>query len=303
MAAACRGVTRISGWVNARTRQTGASVCASPALRSYNDIVIAVQEPRPEKGVPVVTMKCPICGKQTLPGAKLCGPCRAALKRAKDDSVWELPPSQRPGEVRAQGARTPSRWVLGAPRLRGWQAWTLGILVLGVCAGGAMLLARPGEPAPAQAAAAPLTRPTVVEPANAVERAIPASTQAPTAAVSVAPAIVAGAEGIVQPERHDHSQPPRSVKPPKPALEAPSVVTPPPEPSPPEPVRPAVPPPAPVARPVDPWQRMQDALNRCRGEDLFSRLGCEYRARSTYCDGHWGEVAQCPAQFNNDHGQ
>src|SRR5438046_1729552 len=136
-------------------------------------------------------MKCPICGKQTLPGAKLCSPCRAALKRAKDDSVWELPASQRPGEATQPTRDAP--WVLGAPL-------------------------------------------PAVEP-DAVPR------------------------------------PPPAV-----AVELP-------------------------ARPLDPWQRMSDALARCRAQDLFGRLGCEYRVRTSYCEGHWGEVPQCPAVATNDHGQ
>ena len=37
-------------------------------------------------------MKCTICGKSTLPGAMLCGPCRAALKRARYVSVQMIPP-------------------------------------------------------------------------------------------------------------------------------------------------------------------------------------------------------------------
>jgi hypothetical protein len=71
-------------------------------------------------------------------------------------------------------------------------------------------------------------------------------------------------------------------------------------------VEPPKPPPAPVrapARPVDPWQRMKDALARCGAEDLFARIGCEYRVRSSFCEGHWGENAQCPGAPVNDHGQ
>jgi hypothetical protein len=48
---------------------------------------------------------------------------------------------------------------------------------------------------------------------------------------------------------------------------------------------------------------MADALARCDTEGLFARIGCEHRVRATYCEGHWGEVAQCPGAVNNDHGQ
>ena len=101
-------------------------------------------------------MKCPICGKTTLPGAKLCGPCRAALKRAKDDSVWELPPSQRQGDAQAVAeiaAPRPAQWVLGSPRFNGWRAWALGGAALTVCVLIGMHFARGGD-----SAAAPLTQ-------------------------------------------------------------------------------------------------------------------------------------------------
>ena len=86
-------------------------------------------------------MKCPICGKQTLPGAKLCSPCRAALKRAKDDSVWVMPPgagSTRPAASGLDPAGPTSsptpRWVLGT-RLGGWRGVGVGVVALFVAAG------------------------------------------------------------------------------------------------------------------------------------------------------------------------
>src|SRR5438445_4853190 len=55
-------------------------------------------------------MKCNICGGRTLPGAKLCLPCRAALRRARDDTVSELLPLPRRLEAMAfPVARTVSR--------------------------------------------------------------------------------------------------------------------------------------------------------------------------------------------------
>ena len=249
-------------------------------------------------------MKCPICGKQTLPGAKLCSPCRAALKRAKDDSVWELPPSQRPGEPRGTeppAAREP-QWVLGAPRLGGWRAWAVGVAAVAVCAGVGVLYARGGEsPAAAPlAVSTPPARAIVAEPpANALQRAIPASTQPASPASEAAPD-----EGVVQPPRHVDHPPPARPKTARPAPEPVATpVTPALDPAPVEvPRQPAVQP-EPPPRPVDPLQRMNDALARCRAQDLFGRLGCEYRARATYCEGHWGESAQCPGAPSNDHGQ
>src|SRR5262245_54633049 len=51
-------------------------------------------------------MKCTICGGRTLPGAKLCLPCRSGLRRPRDDTVSELLPLPR---LAFPGARTVSR--------------------------------------------------------------------------------------------------------------------------------------------------------------------------------------------------
>src|SRR5438034_9501872 len=55
-------------------------------------------------------MKCTICGGRSLPGAKLCLPCRAALRRARDETVSELLPLPRRLEaLAATGLSTLSR--------------------------------------------------------------------------------------------------------------------------------------------------------------------------------------------------
>ena len=261
-------------------------------------------------------MTCPICGKHTLPGAKLCGPCRAALKRARDDSVWELPPGlKRPTGIPA-GEGPPPRWVLGASRSIGWRGWALVMLAGGLCIAGALKLAAPGRDAEAaEVARGNLSSATV---------ALPPSAQPALAPVAVAPAAVASTSTVdpttaaeppvVHPPVHEAAPslrpreraaaPANSAKPPP----APSSAAAPPSlpASPPpvdEPVRvAAAPPPAPV-RPADPWQPLKEALGRCAGEELFGRIACEHRARTRWCDGHWGEVAQCPGVASNDHGQ
>jgi hypothetical protein len=48
---------------------------------------------------------------------------------------------------------------------------------------------------------------------------------------------------------------------------------------------------------------LRDALAQCDAEDLLGRIACDYRARASYCDGHWGAVALCPGGTVNDHGQ
>jgi hypothetical protein len=53
----------------------------------------------------------------------------------------------------------------------------------------------------------------------------------------------------------------------------------------------------------DRWQSLSAALSRCTAGNLFSRFACEHGAREQFCDGYWGQVAQCPGGVVNDHGQ
>lgn len=255
----------------------------------YNDIVIEAPA-SPCVGAAIKRMKCPICGKQTLPGAKLCGPCRAALKRARDDSVWEIPGG--PSAPLQADSPAPSRWVPGSTRLTGWRGVTLGAIAVALCVAGGTLIMRSGE-----AAKAPDER---AVPAAAASDPPPA-VQPPVAPASVAtPAELPAHEEVTQPPRHQppHPRPARVMPEPPPA--PPPVVAPAP---PAEPPRPPPAPPREAPRPVDPWQRMNEALAGCGSEDLFGRIRCEYRVRTTFCDGHWGEVPQCPGAMVNDHGQ
>ena len=65
----------------------------------------------------------------------------------------------------------------------------------------------------------------------------------------------------------------------------------------------AAPAPVPTTAPaIDRWQSLSAALGRCDG-NLFTRIGCEHVARAQFCEGYWGQVAQCPAGVANDHGQ
>jgi len=48
---------------------------------------------------------------------------------------------------------------------------------------------------------------------------------------------------------------------------------------------------------------LSDALAQCAPEPFFSRLACEQRARTRYCDGATGRLPQCPEEFPRDHGQ
>ena len=60
--------------------------------------------------------------------------------------------------------------------------------------------------------------------------------------------------------------------------------------------------PAPAAAP-DRWQVMAEAMVQCHQAPFFSRLACEQRTRNRYCEGYWGQVAQCPSAPAKDHGQ
>lgn len=258
-------------------------------------------------------MTCPICGKHTLPGAKLCGPCRAALKRARDDSVWELPPGlKRPtGIPSADGP--PPRWVLGAERSIGWRGWALVMLAGGLSIAGVLKLASPGHGAEA---AEPKARGTTLSGSAAVSAPAPSPAAMLAAGVAKTSTVdTAGAQPpVATPPVHEaahvsrpHERPAASARaakaPPAPSSEPMPPSLPAPAAAVAEPLRvAAAPPPAPV-RPADPWLPLKDALGRCAGEDLFARIACEHRARTRWCDGHWGEVAQCPGAIANDHGQ
>ena len=81
-----------------------------------------------------------------------------------------------------------------------------------------------------------------------------------------------------------------------PSTETPAVALPPPSPPPPPPVV------REAARP-DRWQLMNEAIARCPRDDISSRVSCEQRLRAQYCEGHWGQVAQCASIPYSDHGQ
>ena len=245
-------------------------------------------------------MKCPICGKQTLPGAKLCSPCRAALKRAKDDSVWVMPPgagAARPaatgGEAEAEAGVTRSA---GGTRLGGWRGVGVGIAALFVAAGvlATVRLVQVDGPAPVERTAAAPEQP-IAAPASSAPEVLDLSVvaQRPAAPV-VTPALDAEPAPARPRERAPRSRPVVEPPPPPP----PVVEAPPPEPAPPPVIERPVP-----TKPVDPWQRMSESLVRCAGQELFARLGCEHRVRATYCDGNWGRVPQCPGGLPTDHGQ
>ncbi len=55
--------------------------------------------------------------------------------------------------------------------------------------------------------------------------------------------------------------------------------------------------------PRDPWQAMNEGLSRCAREDFLNRIACEQRVRVQYCPNYWGLVPQCAIGRTTDHGQ
>ena len=250
---------------------------------------------------------CRICHGPRLPGARLCAPCKAALKRARQETISYLipQPSRAAEEARAQAhrrQRTAATATQPAKASRG--RWPLAVFIL---ASAAAVLAgyvalRPARPPAASAAAAPVPSPapprklTVPGTQSAADAArettrfanVPATRVAPTPMPVRAPA---------RPEQKRAVEPQGPTTPTVAAALAAATESPAPEPA-----------PAPVATPVvkeapppDRWQVMADAIGRCGRDGFFAGVVCEERARLQYCEGYWGQVPQCPSGINNDY--
>jgi hypothetical protein len=270
-------------------------------------------------------MSCKICGRQTAPGAKLCVDCRAARKRAFDATITQpllamagagpvsrtisrLRRSDRSPEAQARRAARKAAKAQAIPpplpvavqekrrsRPLLWALLSIGVVLAGI-AGWYLPSHTPqvSEDAPPSAAvpATPQGVPGVVEQA----KGLPQPAQAP----STLPPLPSMAERELVP----YSPAPAKAAPKRPVA-VPKVVVPPVgAPAEVEVVRapPAAPTPAPppAAPRVDPWQQMAAAIARCP-DGFLERVICEQRIRLQYCDGHWGQVAQCPGGPSADH--
>ncbi len=274
-------------------------------------------------------MKCTICGHSTLPGAMLCVPCRAALKRARYVSVQiDSPSSMMQGRPRrsrvkvgalaappaspsaakvlaahvqvAKPGRPAARTVL--PLLRNLAVAVVAVAALGVAA----WLGQSPE-----GTAVPTAEPQVpvhVDATNVGSTAVDAVTPAPTAPLP-APAVAAVPASPVD---ATPPPPPRKTRAPRVAAPAPARDA-----SPavassaprveayemmPEPQRPApaarIPVPLPPP-PPDRWQTMRDSLARCDREGGIGGFICDQRVRLDSCEGYWGKVPQCPLPPEN----
>jgi hypothetical protein len=264
-------------------------------------------------------MDCTICGKATLPGAMLCAPCKAALKRARYVTVQE--DMRRPSviDVRRQTrrARAPTPAPAAMPASSdGEHAPPVPIaassdfnsalgrrIFIGIFVVAAMLgsvsyfgLRELGAHAGDAASASP-----VAEPRQQVSASVAAPGKEEPAAPPSSVATHMAPFGI----EPDPLAPP-AAKPPLKRTQVASRATfattngdPPdaiyvaPEPEQPAPAPPP-PPPAP-----DRWQTMRESIALCDRENLINGIICGQKARIQYCDGYWGKVPQCPGPTPN----
>ncbi len=249
---------------------------------------------------------CVICRGPRLPGARLCGPCKAALKRARLETVSELIPRPSRAAAEAQEARRRAREVAAVrtakPR-RGWPIAPGYFLAAAVVIGVAYLawhVARPTHAAPA-AALPPAESQATVPSAPAGPPASAATTQAKDVAEAStsppaprAPVVARAARGA--PKRAVETPPVPAATP----TDRFAVATPRELPAPvpmPDAVLPVREAPAP-----DRWQVMSDQIVRCGRDGFLAGVICEQRVRIKYCEGYWGSAPQCPSGIANDHG-
>ena len=263
-------------------------------------------------------MDCTICGKSALPGAMLCAPCKAALKRARYVTVQEdirrtsvidmrrQPRRARPPMPNAGQAPVTPVPIGGRRKTIDARRRVFGVLAIAVVLGGAgywglrELSARPPTDAmgaarssegahqlPVAGAVASQDNQSTVTPlplpapAN-TSAAAPAeiAAQAPaTSKASAAPVVKRTVMASRSTFATTNGDPPEAVAPPPEPAKIAAVVAPPPRPVP------------------DQWQTMRDALASCDREGGLGGFICGQKVRVQYCDGYWGKVPQCPGSI------
>ena len=269
-------------------------------------------------------MKCTICGGLTLASAKLCMPCRAALRRARDDTISELLPLPRRREAFAFShspgiGRAPlAPLVRGAPevgagsrfrRLTSAQLHAAAVVAFVAAAGvltfimarelhreRALAVSTPPAPTVETRVAVPRVSPSAML-GNARDESSPSPASTPEHDTAELPA----SNPVALDRRVER---PTKTKPL--AAKTPVLIDPAPAGSTVEPpviiLAPVVAPTPTVRAAPDRAQVLAAALAKCGG-DFFSRVGCEQRTRAQHCEGQWGQTPQCPAGIANDHGQ
>ena len=269
-------------------------------------------------------MKCTICGQATLPGAMLCRPCKAALKRARYLSVQEMPrasilrprrsrssaPKRTGGEAAAAKQPAAPRAEAPAPPpaspARALLAGAAAITVLAVVAYfGQRHMAAASMDATAQRAVREAATPRAAHtrapgprrpgggdahracPHGADRRRrIPDAARLHSARARPRSSGACPAPGTLR--HYCDRRDPRWLR------SAARAAT----------TRAA--PPAPVARPAPPpdrWQSMASALSQCAREGGFGGFICDQKVRLESCEGYWGRVPQCPLPPENPGGQ
>ena len=254
-------------------------------------------------------MKCRICRNATLPGARLCGPCRAALNRARhgaEGTAAAADDATVAGDVQAQPAAADSLAGSDAavPKLRRWPAVIMGASV--ACA--ALAYAWLGNsiqprlsaisaavPAVASSEPPPVAAPNPSEEVQPADAAVAAASTEPTMPPMEHKSVTAHHDAGVR--RLAARREPATVRRTTPAVSDTAVsdtdhaAT---------ADRGAASPPAPLqavatsSSPGDRWQALNLALANCGG-NFIERVVCGQRARFRYCDGYWGRVPQCPS--------
>lgn len=255
-------------------------------------------------------MKCRICRNATLPGARLCGPCRAALNRARhgaEGTTAAVDDATVAGDVQGQPAPAdsgPRSDAAAVPKLRRWPAVIMGASVVcaalayawfgsgvqprlsvrsaavsavasseppPVAAPNSSNVVQPADTAVAAAAAEPAAQPTTREPVAARHDAVVRRLAVRRESAAVRRATPAVSDTAVSDSDRAATVDPVAASPPA-SLQA--VAT--------------------SSSPGDRWQALNQALASCGG-NFIERVVCGQRARFRYCDGYWGRVPQCPS--------
>ena len=274
-------------------------------------------------------MKCTACGNENQPGAKFCVHCGIVLVAASAPASTVVPasaasaaaPPPRPAAP-AQPAPTPAPSVARAAAASGpppaapaavaateapesspKTGLIMGVVALLVVLGaggyfGYRMLGGGGKETVAIVEPPkPAVSPPTVAPGPATGAESKTVPSAPTG-VPLPGRPSTAAEGM----KADSGQTKAAPKAAPPGSEAPSKAgSPPVAPAPPSSKALAK---APAVAPTaDRWQMMAGAMAQCSHAQFFSRLACEQRTRNQYCEGYWGQIAQCPSAPTKDHGQ
>jgi hypothetical protein len=268
-------------------------------------------------------MKCLICGRTSLPGAKLCSDCSSARKRAFAATVTQplldaagrrrsgaslLRPSQ---SVAATARRAAERSLFVKPPaaepavsasrrmdLIFLAAGLVAVVLIGAFVARQVQKSREaGAPQITEQAASP-TQAALPSPVSVVPAGLSPKNVGETRAPDLTGATPAAEPTPIPAKRPSAKQRTAPID----AIALPAEASPPPQ------IIVAAPAPVPVpevrqAPRPDALQVMNDSLARCAGGDLFSRILCDQRVRREYCDGRWGQVPQCPSGVPNDRGQ